>query len=155
MKLLGAQFEPADPENLAAKSLVIEQMQALKKISIYLFYDLGGAPPCQKITERCSKFFLYIYLLILAKKKYFFLHFCKKAKSPPISVTGQATVRSLWILLGVTIRDHMRNHQAKCDPAAAKNMVSRTLVVFQNITDQVLCCERTLAGEYFLPKYLF
>ena len=65
MKLLGAQFEPAAPENLAAKSLVIEQMQALKKFSMYLFYDLGG-PPGQKITERCSKIFFYIYLLILA-----------------------------------------------------------------------------------------
>ena len=84
MKLLGAQFEPAAPENLAAKSLVIEQMQALKKFSIYLFYDLGGAPPGQKITERCSKFFLYIYLLILAKKKnIFFYIFAKKLSHPP------------------------------------------------------------------------
>ena len=61
MKLLGAQFEPAAPENLAAKSLVIEQMQALKKFSIYLFYDLGGAPQVRKSLRGAQNFF-YIYI---------------------------------------------------------------------------------------------
>ena len=61
MKLLGAQFEPAAPENLAAKSLVIEQMQALKKISIYLFYDLGGPPQVRKSLRGAQNFF-YIYI---------------------------------------------------------------------------------------------
>ena len=62
MKLLGAQFEPAAPENLAAKSLVIEQMQALKKFSMYLFYDLGGAPQVRKSLIGAQKFFIYIFI---------------------------------------------------------------------------------------------
>ena len=62
MKLLGAQFEPAAPENLAAKSLVIEQMQALKKFSMYLFYDLGGPPRSENHWEVLKIFFIYIFI---------------------------------------------------------------------------------------------
>ena len=45
MKHLGAQFEPAALKNLAARGLVIEQMQILEKNLISLFYNLGGGAP--------------------------------------------------------------------------------------------------------------